>query len=191
MMNIGDKTKRNLLIAGLGIICVALIFAISSRFQKEKQAETVIAPTPAITGEVNPRTDGNTSTKNAEENKVTVKIEEPTQTPAGSTTVQTDQTMQNLQPAVTKPPEPAPSQKTDPNKAPDGEKKDTTAPANHDKVTTPKNNSSSSTPKAGDKNDKGEVYFPGFGWIKDEGGGSSGTKAKDMYENGNKIGQMN
>lgn len=33
-----------------------------------------------------------------------------------------------------------------------------------------------------------QVYLLGFGWIKDEGGGSVGTVAADMYENGNKIG---
>jgi len=34
-----------------------------------------------------------------------------------------------------------------------------------------------------------QVYILGFGLIKDEGG-SVGTVAKDMYENGNKIGVM-
>ncbi|MFR3367923.1 MAG: DUF6550 family protein [Gallintestinimicrobium sp.] len=32
--------------------------------------------------------------------------------------------------------------------------------------------------------------MPGFGWVENEGGGSSGTVAQDMYENGNKIGVM-
>lgn len=27
------------------------------------------------------------------------------------------------------------------------------------------------TPKAGEKNSKGQVYVPGFGWVEDEGGG--------------------
>jgi hypothetical protein len=35
-----------------------------------------------------------------------------------------------------------------------------------------------------------QVYFLGFGWIRDEGGGNVGTVAEDMYENGNKIGVM-
>lgn len=32
--------------------------------------------------------------------------------------------------------------------------------------------------------------MPGFGWIDDVGEGQ-GTTAEDMYENGNKIGNMN
>ncbi len=35
-----------------------------------------------------------------------------------------------------------------------------------------------------------QIYILGFGWIKDEGGGSVGTVAEDMYENGRKIGVM-
>jgi len=45
-------------------------------------------------------------------------------------------------------------------------------------------------PKMGDRNDKGEIYIEGFGWVKDEGGGGKGTVVKDMKENGNKIGIM-
>lgn len=43
-------------------------------------------------------------------------------------------------------------------------------------------------PKGGDKKD-GKIYVPGFGWIDDIGEGE-GTKAEDMYENGNKVGNM-
>ena len=42
---------------------------------------------------------------------------------------------------------------------------------------------------AGDT-DGGQIFIPGFGWVENEGGGSSGTVAQDMYENGNKIGVM-
>lgn len=41
----------------------------------------------------------------------------------------------------------------------------------------------------GGETKNGQVYLPGFGWVKDTGG--SGTAANDMYENGNKIADMN
>lgn len=47
-----------------------------------------------------------------------------------------------------------------------------------------------SQPKMGDKNDKGQIYIDGFGWVKDEGGGGKGTVVQGMKENGNKIGIM-
>lgn len=34
------------------------------------------------------------------------------------------------------------------------------------------------TPQSGDKNGNGEIYIPGFGWVKDEGGGGQGKKSQ-------------
>jgi hypothetical protein len=42
-------------------------------------------------------------------------------------------------------------------------------------------------PQGGEKKN-GQIYIPGFGWIKDEGGGMNAIPADDMRENGNKIG---
>lgn len=36
----------------------------------------------------------------------------------------------------------------------------------------------------------GKIFIEGFGWIDYNGGGTSGTQAADMYENGNTIGIM-
>jgi hypothetical protein len=35
-------------------------------------------------------------------------------------------------------------------------------------------NPQQNTPQMGDKNDKGEIYIDGFGWVKNEGGGGRG-----------------
>jgi len=60
----------------------------------------------------------------------------------------------------------------------------------HDKVEkpteTPKSNDE---PQGGDTNNQGKTYLPGFGWIENSGE-NQGTVAEDMYENGNKIGNM-
>ena len=97
-------------------------------------------------------------------------------------------TDQSIQAEVTKPSEPSSEAKTDPNQTPDGKK---TTKKTDGGTPTADSSSEPSTPKAGDKNSKGQVYFPGFGWVDDEGGGTSGTTAGDMYENGNKLGNMN
>lgn len=48
---------------------------------------------------------------------------------------------------------------------------------------------------AGDNGNSGShdgmIWIDGFGWIKDEGGGSEGEFADDMIPNGNQIGEMN
>jgi hypothetical protein len=55
---------------------------------------------------------------------------------------------------------------TNPDKKPDS----TPAPVEPGK---PKDNE----PQSGDKNGNGEIYIPGFGWVKDEGGGGQGQKS--------------
>lgn len=47
-------------------------------------------------------------------------------------------------------------------------------------TTTPKD----TTPKSGDKDGNGNVYIPGFGWVKDEGGGGQGS---DSYVDESKL----
>lgn len=47
----------------------------------------------------------------------------------------------------------------------------------------------SSSPQNGEVKD-GKIYIEGFGWVDYEGGGTSGTQADDIYENGNTIGIM-
>lgn len=49
-----------------------------------------------------------------------------------------------------------------------------------------------SQPKMGDKNDKGQIYIEGFGWVKDEGGGGKGTAVGKQGDQltGNKVGTM-
>ena len=54
-----------------------------------------------------------------------------------------------------------------PNKKPD------TAPVPVEPAKPAKDN----TPNAGDKDGKGNIYIPGFGWVKDEGGGGQGEKS--------------
>lgn len=193
MMNISDKTKRSFLIAGLCIIGVVLIFAISSQFQKETPAGGELDPPTLAEGEVTPDINNIEETsEKINEKDLVIQLDEPVTIPVDKPADQTDKPVQNLQPDVTKPPEPSESQKTDPSKNPDGEKVDKVQAIDHDSVKKPDNPPppQSNEPKGGEKKD-GKVYFPGFGWIDDEGGGSSGTTAEDMYENGNKIGNMN
>ncbi|WP_097015334.1 DUF6550 family protein [Anaerocolumna aminovalerica] len=205
-MKFTDKTKKRLTIAGLGMVCVALIIAISSQFKTEKPKDEVIQPPQTVSGDITPGTDiqptSSEPTKEPEvsvividptkPSEVSVSPVDPTKSPekkAGTDTGDSSGTEQKIQEEVKKPTEPPKEVKTDPTKKPDGEKVTSVTPVEHDKVKKPENNTSPSTPKSGDKKD-GKIYVPGFGWIEDNGGGGSGTTAMDMYENGNKIGSM-
>jgi len=187
-MKLTDKVKKRLTLAGLGVVCVVLVIAIASQFKTEEPKSVSVQPSSTASDTVNPSTPSTGPTNTQEVNAQPI---DPTVTPGQSTdTGDSTGTEQSIQAEVTKPPEPPQEAKTDPSKTPDGEKVEKVTPTEHDKVTKPENNTSSSTPKAGDKNDKGQVWVPGFGWV-DNSGDNVGTKADDMYENGNKIGDMN
>lgn len=48
-----------------------------------------------------------------------------------------------------------------------------------------------SQPKMGDKNDKGEIWIDGFGWVKDEGGGGKGTIVDSKGDINKQVGTIN
>ncbi|MFZ5944296.1 MAG: DUF6550 family protein [Bacillota bacterium] len=185
-MKLTDKTKKRLTIAGLGVVCVALVIAIASQFKPEVPKELSIQPSSTVSDEVNPAEV--IPSPSTEVNVPSINPDEASAPPVG--TGDSTGTEQSIQAEVTKPTKPPQEVKTDPSKTPDGEKVDTVTPVEHDKVTKPESTPTPSTPKSGDKNEKGQIWVPGFGWV-DNSGGNVGTKADDMYENGNKIGIMN
>ena len=191
MMNMNDKTKRSLLIAGLCVISVALIFAISSRFQTEIPEGGEANPATLAEAEVTP--DINNIEETAEktnEKELIIQLDEPVPTPTDKPADQTDQPVQNLQPDVTKPPEPSESQKTDSSKNPDGEKVDKVQTVDHGSVQKPDNPPPKSNELQGGERKDGKVYLPGFGWVTETGG--SGTTVGEQGDEltGNKVGIM-
>lgn len=170
-MKLTDRAKKRLTLTGLGVVCVVLVIAIVSQFKTEQPKDVPINPSSTISDAANPLTE--IPTPSVDSNKtpdVTVQPIDPIVTPAQSTGIgDSTGTEQSIQAEVTKPTEPPQTAKTDPSKTPDGQKVDKVTPVEHDKVTKPESSTSSSTPKAGDKNEKGQMWFPGFGWVDDEG----------------------
>lgn len=204
-MKLSEKTKKYLAISGGAVICIGLIAAISLQFGKAPAGEDYLpaSDTGATEIVVDPsslatRTEESTNTEetSTEEKKVVVqpsteRAESSTESsqPVDTRPAQTDQTEQSIQPEVTKPAEPSEEVKKDATQKPDGTKVETPpTPVEHDTYTPPAETEPvSDQPQGGDTQD-GKVYLPGFGWVTDTG--SSGTTADDMYENGNKIGDM-
>lgn len=191
-MKLSDKVKKRLTIAGLGVVCVALIIAISSQFKEEQPKDVLIQPSSTVS-DVDLTTNTPTPTPTTESTKeptVSAKPIESTPMPTrDEDTGKSAGTEQSIQAEVTKPTEPTQEAKTNPTKTPDGEKVDKVTPTEHDNVTKPANDTSS--PKSGDKKD-GKIYVPGFGWVKDNGGGGSGTTVGNEGDEltGNKVGSM-
>lgn len=207
MKILNDKSKKWLVVASGLLICAVLIFMISSQFKKEPVEEVALPNKEDIADDVivekndeinidkvNMEKTDNESVTNAE--KEESDGDEINVPPIKGLDSQNDKngvdkgTNQTIQGDVRKPKEPAKEELTDPTKKPDGEKvEDPPKSVDHDKVIKPEETpKKKDEPQGGDKKD-GKIFVPGFGWIDDIGEGE-GTKAEDMYENGNKIGNM-
>ena len=175
-MKLTDKTKKRLVLVGLGVVCVALVIAIASQFITEEPNAVSAQPFSTVSDAVNPSAPPTEQTNTQGVNAQPI---DPAVTPDQSTdTGDSTGTEQSIQAEVTKPPEPSQDVKTNPSQKPDGEK-----------VTKPENSTAPSAPKAGDKNDKGQIWFPGFGWVDDEGA-NTGTVVDGEGDINKPVGNM-
>ncbi|WP_455437639.1 DUF6550 family protein [Hungatella hathewayi] len=204
-MKLTDKMKRNLAIGGGAVVCVALIVAIGLQIGRNPaveetlpaddsiQAEIVIQPgDQTVTGEETSAEEASTEEKELliQTNSATKASDIESSQTVDPRPAQTDQPEQSIQPEVTKPVEPEESIMTDPTQKPDGTKlEEPPVSIEHEDVIIPaETEPDPGQPQGGDVQD-GKTYFPGFGWVEGTGD-SHGTTADDMYENGNKIGNM-
>ena len=188
-MKMNEKTKKVLTIAGCTIVGLALVVAFGLQFAKASEDTDTLPSSAAVVSDVNPSIDTDTS---AGEKDIVVNSNTDSSTETiDETPAQTDQPEQSIQPEVTKLAEPSEKQKTDSTQKPDGEKVTGTPKAeDHDNVTPSADTKKKENEPQGGETQNGKIYVEGFGWIDDIGEGQ-GTTADDMYENGNKIGEMN
>ncbi len=167
-----NRTKKWTVAAGCLAVCVILAVLINSQFQKHPIIDEPIMPQDEQNSDVT------VNTPETEEKEILVTIPdiaEPENEDNGAISSGTEQTIQK---DVEKP-EYTEEQLTDPTQKPDGEKiTEPPKPEDHDKVEIPKEESK---PKGGG--------LPGFENVPDAGENKV-IEADDMYENGNKIGNM-
>ncbi len=193
-MKLTDKTKKRIILAGLGIVSIALVIAIASQFKTEVPRDAEILATPAVSREVTPSVSvppSSAETTNAP--TVSAKPIEPTDTPAvieGADTGKSTGTEQSIQAEPTKPPVPTdpPKSKTETSSPPkETVTKEPSKAAEHkteDKVKT-----TTQAPTNGEKKD-GKIYVPGFGWIEDEGGGVEQSVIDGEGDINKQVGEM-
>lgn len=199
-MKLSEKTKKYLAISGGAVICVGLIAAISLQFNKTPVGEdTLPEKNPGVVEIVVDPSSLATSPEEPVTEETKVIVQPNTETAADSTEssqpvdtrpAQTGQTEQSIQPEVTKPAEPSQEVKKDATQKPDGTKVETPpVPVVHEEVVQPtETESAPNQPQGGDVQD-GKTYLPGFGYIENSGSNQE-NYAEDMFENGNKIGNM-
>lgn len=171
-----DKTKRRLAIAGAAVIGLALVVAIGMRFAKEPVKPDASSQEPVSSSDVAPDIQDKT------EKKEIVVSPQPTSEPESTETLspQTDLPEQKLQPDPVKPEAPS-----EPPALPENaDTKNPEKPPEYKPEETEKKPAASEPSKP-----QGGGGLPGFDNVPD-GGANQVTNADDMYENGNKIGDM-
>lgn len=188
-----DKTKKGLIIAGLAAVCVIAVFGISRVLYKEP-VQTLPEESKAME-ELELMIDTDETVQVPEETESTekktdlvIEVETDNSVESGAQEIQPDpEKTEDVKPQ--EPPVLAEdADVTNPDTKPAYEE----TPQNGETAEKPENTTQASdngTPSHGDTKD-GMIYIDGFGWVQNEGGGGSGTKADDMYENGNKVGIM-
>lgn len=188
-MKMTEKTKRRLAVGGGIAICAGLLAAISLQFAKPPAGADELPEKENGVSEViiDPSHAAEESGAGGEDTELTIQPdtghgagETQTGQPVDSRPAQTGQPQQSIQPEVEKPQQPDGETLINPEVKPDGTPVETTPePVDHDTY----------VPPADDGGASGGGGLPGFGSVPN-GGANSETQAGDMYENGNKIGNM-
>ena len=177
MKNMNEKSKKRMIIAGGILISVVLIFMIGTRLQKELVNDVPVQNAGAGTSEA--IVDGSNTTESTEKEEVILPPIEVTESPSDGNGGDDTGTEQTIQADIPEKPIYTEEQLADTAQKPNGEKVD--PPKDED--TTP------STGTAQTIEPKPSGGLPGFDSVPD-GGANQVIEATDMYENGNKIGEM-
>ncbi len=174
MKLISDKNKKLFIIIGLGAACVLLAAVVAIQYPSSRvnKAGATSSPSQASSALFVSTNDSSGS----------VEVRENTDSSSGASSSISSSSgviQQAIQPDPVKPSEPA-SQPKQQKKTKNSSK----APSKSSKPAEKK-------PQGGEKNSKGQTWFPGFGWV-DDGGENTGTTVGSSGDEltGHKVGSM-
>ena len=189
--SMNDKTKRIILITVCCLLCGAAVIGIAGRF-----GGNTVTPSGTVSGSQPDSNDPNVNINNSQ-GDVNVPSLTPEQSDPGqgANSNGTEQTIQAdpVKPDAPEKPESPSGTATlpDDHKAedvPTSERKTEDEP-HPTYPEQPTSKPAESQPAAGSTNSSGQVYVPGFGYV-DSSGDNTVIDGQDIYENGNKIGEM-
>lgn len=187
MSKLSAQIQKRLLVVVLAAICVVLAVAVFSFVggSSEKDKLNIVENTSKNITVGNIKAD----------DKVEVSVPDVIKTPATGMENQTSSNVvldiskkQDVQVPITEP-QKKPSEPEKPVVKDEGALKNPDRQPVYDKKQTTVE-VKSTEPKSGDKKD-GKVYIPGFGWVKDEGGGGKGEVVDSNGDINKMVGQMN
>ncbi len=186
-----DKTKKIALVAALFVVGIGAFCGIRFTLLTDKPVKAAVDIPKAAEDDGGVVVDAEYEGLATQDTKELSISAEPIDSVKTSDTNDTTQSIQNdpIKTEESKPSEP-PAEVTEMEPNSSNEK-----PANMEIPADTSENSgtdragTSGSPQNGEVSG-GKIFIEGFGWIDYNGGGTSGTQADDMYENGNTIGIM-
>ena len=189
-----EKTKKIILISIGCLLCVAVAVGIATRFGGNAEVPSgVVSDEPVQSGD--PDVNINSDNQTDMDIQVEVPDESKTDPAQGADSSGLEQTIQAdpVKPEQPEKPEAPAGTSTlpedhDAEDVPEEERKteDEEPPTYEEQPTvTP----TETEPAAGSTNSSGQVYVPGFGYVENSGE-NTGIQDNEMYEHGNKIGEM-
>lgn len=185
-----DKTKRIILITACCLLCGVAVIGITGRF-----GGNTVTPSGTVSGSQPDSNAPNVNINSQGDVNVSSLTPEQSDPGQGANSNGTEQTIQAdpVKPDAPEKPESPSGAATlpDDHKAedvPNSERKTEDEP-HPTYPEQPTSKPAESQPAAGSTNSSGQVYVPGFGYV-DSSGANDGGMLDDMYENGNKIGNM-
>jgi outer membrane biosynthesis protein TonB len=192
MKKITDQMKKSLIL-GIGmLLSIVLIVLIAGRFLQNPELELSDAAITTPVNNISPEKISFENPLSSEKEVIKEIIVEPIVIPDEPTEENSavdKGTEQTIQGDIPEKPVYTEAELTNPTQKPTGEKVEPDKKDEEQVSTESQNPIKDSSPAGGDTK-QGQIFVPGFGWVKDEGGGAQGTTAEDMFENGNKIGNM-
>ena len=189
-----EKTKKIILISIGCLLCVAVSVGIATRF-----SGNAAIPSGVVSDDPEKNDDPDVNINSDKQNDMDIQVETPDESktdPAQG--ADSSGLEQSIQADPVKPEQP---------EKPEAPAGTSTLPEDHDGSDVPEeerrtedeepptyeeppaNPPAESEPAAGSTNSSGQVYVPGFGYVENSGG-NTGIQDNEMYENGNKIGEM-
>ena len=180
-----DKTKRIILITACCLLCGVAVIGIAGRF-----GGNTGTPSGTVSGSQpdsnNPNVNINNSQGDVNVPSLTPEQSDPGQGANSNGTEQTIQANPVKPDAPEKPESPSGTAILPDDHKAERKTEDEPHPTYPER---PTSKPAESQPAAGSTNSSGQVYVPGFGYV-DSSGDNTVIDGQDIYENGNKIGEM-
>lgn len=195
MKNTKNNVKKWITIIGCLAACAVMVVLISKQFQNKDVNDELLKSKEYEIENITFNTEQNLETEIKDE-ELTIKTEGLIKEEKSDESELSSDEKQSIQEDVKKP-EYTEEQLTNPNQKPNGEvdndkvkkQKDAPKEENKDQDTEEKSNESNPNIEKPEGDKPGYGWFPGFGYVPDSGEGEI-IEVDDMYENGNKVGDM-